>query len=142
MEITFPNSFVQETTKLNWQDSNGNSNWKQPNDVMHIICNKRIEKIDVPNMQKQNNKYMHTLGAMCLIKNEKYHNNNNKTCAKWYLLHDNWKKIIKQISCNMLHPFSSFPKMKNATCICNILIPQKCCQMHFENARASHQCWE
>jgi hypothetical protein len=37
---------------------------------MHIICNKRIEKIDVPNMQKQNNKYMHTLGARCLIKNE------------------------------------------------------------------------
>jgi hypothetical protein len=68
---------------------------------------------------------MHTLGAMCLIKNEKYHNNNNKTCAKWYLLHDNWKKIIKRISCNILHPFFSFPKMKNATCICNILIPQK-----------------
>jgi hypothetical protein len=37
---------------------------------MHIICNKRTKKIDVPNMQKQNNKYMHALGAMCLIKIE------------------------------------------------------------------------
>jgi hypothetical protein len=91
-------------------------------------------------MQEKNNKYVHTLGAICFIINE---NNiiiiiehvQNDIC---YMIIE--KKIIKQISCNILHPFSSFPKIKNATYICNISIPQKCCQMHFENA--SHQCWE
>jgi hypothetical protein len=94
-------------------------------------------------MQKQNNKYMHTLTAMCLIKIENaiiiiiIKHVQNDIC---YMIFE--KRSSSKFSCNILHPFSSFPKMKNARCICNILIPQKCCQMHFENARASHQCWE
>lgn len=86
---------------------------------------------------------MHTLRAICLIKNENaiiiiiIKHVQNDIC---YMIIE--KRSSSKFSCNILHPFSSLLKLKNPTCIWNILKPKKCCQMHFENARASHECWE
>lgn len=68
---------------------------------------------------------MHTLRAMCLIKNDNaiiivIKHVQNDIC---YMIIE--KRSSSKFSCNTLHPFSSLPKLENATCIWNILKPKK-----------------